>query len=169
MLILTEYSKPYLIETSNAPIVPKFFWAFTSALLDFTLHPLHYLEETSGTLISVEVNGLTFALPYNWFVLVSDVDTQKLDCMPLADCITVEAYPLIMTPDDSKFRTLPIRVKDVTPDCSVTHPMLQKGTALCHPVGELELDDGRTTIMNIIVGPHDLYKHIDNMLYGDLI
>jgi hypothetical protein len=74
-----------------------------------------------------------------------------------------------MTPNDSKFRTLPIQVKDVHPNMAVTHPMLQKGTALCHPVGDLTLDDGTTTIMNVVVGPHDLYKHLDNMLYGDLI
>ena len=169
MLILTEYSKPYLIETSNAPIVPKFFWAFTSSLLDFTLHPLFYLEETTGTMILLEVNGLQFRIPYTWYIMVSDNDTQKLDYMPIADCITIEAFPLVMTPADSKFRTTLVKVIDVIPDEQITHPMLQKGTALCHPVGDITLDDGQKTIMNVVIGPHDLYKHLDNMLYGDLI
>ena len=169
MLILPEFSRPYLIESSNSPIVPKSFWGFSASMLDYTLLPLIYLEETSGASITLNINGFHFEVPYNWHILVSDPYTLGLDCMPVIDCTTTISYALIMTPGDAKFRTEIINIEKVNLESSLVHPLIQKGIALCHPIGEVELHDKSKTVANIIIGPHDLSKWVSNGSYGDLI
>lgn len=169
MLILPEFSRPYLIESSNSPIVPKLFWGFSASMLDFTLLPLTYLEETSGASITISINGFEFDVPYTWNIIVSDPYTLDLDCMPIIECTTTISYALIMTPGDSKFRTEQINIERVNTDSSLVHPLIQKGIALCHPVGEVELNDKSKTVANIVIGPHDISKWIINKSYGDII
>lgn len=169
MLILPEYQKPYLIETSYSPVIPKYFWAFSGSMLDYTILPIAYLEETIGSVINISINGFEFVIPYTWFIMISDPDTLKLDYIPIIDCATTLSYALTMTPIDSKFRLASIEIKDVVENVSLVHPMLQKNTALCHPIAEIETDLKVKTIQNVIIGPHDLYKQIHEKSYGDLM
>lgn len=138
-------------------------------MLDFTLLPLTYLEETFGATISVNIDGFEFNIPYNWFIIVTDPDTLQLDSIPIAECSTTISYALIMTPADGKFRNSRINVTNVLSNQSEIHPMLQKTTALCHPIGEIDIDNNQKTIANIVIGPYDLFKFLDTKLYGDLI
>jgi len=138
-------------------------------MLDYTLIPINYLEETIGTAIKLDIGGFEFLVPYNWYILVSDVDTLKIDYIPIIDCATVESFALTMTPLDGKFRIVDINIKGIEENVSLVHPMMQKSIAMCHPIAEIETDVKQKTIQNVIVGPHDLYKHMVDKLYGDLI
>lgn len=138
-------------------------------MLDYTLLPITYSEETIGAAIRIEINDFEFLLPYNWYILVSDPDTLTLDYMKLEDCATVQSYALTMTPQDTKFRLADIKIKGVEEEVSLVHPMLQKNTALCHPIGEITIDHGVQTTQCIVVGPYDLWKHLNGKLYGDLL
>lgn len=169
MIILPEFQKSYIIESATSPCVAKHFWAFSGTMLDYTLLPITFLEETTGAAVTLEINEFEFTLPYNWFIMVSDPDTLALDFMQLADCATVHSYALTMTPQDSKFRIADIKIKNVVEDVSLVHPMLQKNTALCHPIGEIQLDNGVLTTQCVVAGPYDLWKHLNGKLYGDLL
>jgi hypothetical protein len=138
-------------------------------MLDYTLLPITYLEEVQGAAVRVEFNEFEFLVPYNWSILVSDPDTLALDFMQIADCATTKAYALTMTPQDSKFRISEVNIKGVEEDVSLVYPMLQKYTALCHPIGEITLDNKQSTTQCVIIGPHDMWKIVNGQLYGDLL
>lgn len=169
MLILPEFQRPYLLEMANSPVIAKSFWAFSGTMLDYKLFQITHLEETIGAAIKVEINGFEFLVPYNWYILISDPDTLTLDYIHIADCATTLAYALTMTPLDSKFRLAEIKIRGLEEKTSIVHPMLQKNTALCHPISELELDNKSTTIQCVVIGPYDLFKFINNHSYGDLL
>ena len=169
MLILPEFQRPYLIEDPSAPIVAKFFYTFSASMMDFTLMPIHYLEETTGAVVQVRINEFEFDIPYNWYIMVSDPDTLALDFVPISDCATVKCFALLMTPHDTQHRLAEVKITGVKEDVSLTYPMLSKHTAFCHPVGDITLDHGVKSTLNVMLTPMDLYKKIEGKLYGDII
>lgn len=169
MIILPEFQKPYLLETTTSAIVAKYYWAFSATMLDYTILPLNYLEETTGVAIKLDINGFECLVPYNWHILISDPDTLSLDYIPIRECATIQSYALTMTPIDGKFRLLDIKITGVEDCVSIVHPLMPKSIALCHPVAEIETDLKQKTIQNIVIGPHDIYKHLSGKLYGDII
>jgi hypothetical protein len=169
MLILTDYNKPYLIDSPTAPMVVKNYWIFNGGQLDYTLAPINYLEETIGTALKLNINGYVIQVPITWFIMISDEETTQLDMISISNCITSNSSALLMTPTDLKFRVTDIKIIGIDHDISLTHPMLQKNTAVCHPIGKVIQDDKTETIASIIIGPHDLFKVLNNKTYGDII
>lgn len=168
MLALTDFNKPYLISSLSEPMVAKHHWIFSGQMLDFTLAPIEYLEETSGPAVKVEINGLEFLVPTSWHILITENETYQLDTVPIANCAKIECLAFIMTPDNMKFRTSPVKVLEFIPHAQLVHPMINKGTALQHPVG-LICERDNFFQATVSIGPFDLYKYLTEKVVGDLI
>jgi hypothetical protein len=137
-------------------------------MLDFTLFPLTYLEETFGAVVSVEFNGLEIDIPYNWHIMISDPETQQLDFIQIVECAANNMQAVAVTPDDGKFRLVDVKIKKVIPQATLVHPMMQKAIAMMHPIGDAITDKGINTTLCIVIGPHDLHKHVMGYGFGDI-
>ena len=167
MLICPDWNRPLIIDSLNSPLVAQHFWTFSGPMRDFVLSPITYLEESSGPAIRLNVNEIEFNVPISWSVLVSDPDTYQLDTIPVSSCANNQAYAVSMSPDDSRYRLLPIRVIDFIESDACVHPMMTKGHAMQHPVGITTLYE-KTVNLTISIGPYDLFKYIENLAVGDI-
>jgi hypothetical protein len=168
MIVLPDFLKPYIIDNQYAPILPKYFWTFNSSILDFTLSPLNFIEESMSTVLKVSINGLELLIPYNWYILITDADTNKLDYIQINECTVIDSHAYLMSPIDSHIRLAHIKVLDVIEDTLSYYPVLQKNTALCSPVSQEINKQGIEVPLSIVIGPYDLYKSVANKSVGDL-
>jgi len=172
MLILPDYSRPYLLDSLTAPIVVKHHWIFNAPQADFMLSPITYLEETTGSALKIRVNFSEFWIPKTWNVLVTDKDTSKVDTVPIKSFATVKHSAFAFSSDEMVLRTLEIEIIDETPHgavMSLVHPMIAKGTMMVHPVGPMKMATGKDTQLCVVLGPHDLYKYLSELQIGDLV
>jgi hypothetical protein len=167
MLILTDYNKPYIIESLTSPIVPEYYWMLSGKMMDFALCPIVYLEETIGPTIEFVVDGNVIHLPTSWYVLIVEPDTGQLDTIPVLSCSKASFSALLFTTQDTKFRHSELRVSNLDDNKSLVHPMMEKGTMMCIPVGP----DGATgEFMTICAGPYDVAaKHFNGANVADLM
>ena len=168
MLVLADYGKPYLIDSLTAPVVIKHHWVFNGPMCDFMLQPITYLEETTGAAIKVRINNTEFWVPATWNILVTDRETYQLDTVGIQQCAGVQHIAFSFSPDEMKLRTLDIMVLDYAEHMSLVHPMINKGTALVHPVGPAMLNIKKQINISVAIGPHDLAKHLTNKVIGDI-
>lgn len=168
MLCLPDYSRPYLIDSLTAPVVIKHHWIFSGPLCDFTLSPITYLEETSGAAVKLRVNNSEFWVPATWNVLVTDTETYQLDTVGVQSCATVNHPLFIFSPTEMKLRVMNAAVIDHAEHMSLVHPMINKGTALVHPIGPSLNMREKDMQLSVIIGPHDLYKHLAGKVIGDI-
>jgi hypothetical protein len=168
MLILPEFLRPYIIDNYTSPILPKYFWIFSSAMFDFTLAPLTFIEENTSAVLKVEINGLELLIPYNWYILIADVETNQLDWVQINECAAIECSAFLMSPIDNSIRMSSIKILDIIPEYQSYYPVLQKTNALCHPVSKEISKDGTEFPLCIIIGPTDISKQVMNKYCGDL-
>lgn len=170
MLIYTDYNRPLIIDSLDAPLVTKHHWILSGTMKDFKLSTIPFIEETRGPAIEIMVEGFRFFVPASWNIMVVDKDLMILDTVPIANCSTGSHKVLLFSSLDSRVRTADIVVTDLHPDYSCFHPMIAKGTMLCHPVGPESRYDDIENILNVMIGPHDLYsKYIKNMSAAELM
>lgn len=167
MLICPDWNKPLIVDSLNSPMVATHFWTFSGVQQDYMLSPITYLEESTGPAIRISVNEIEFDLPTSWFILVGDPDTYQLDTVPVGSCSSTTYHAVSMSPDDSRYRLLPISIVDFIPSTSCIHPMIQKGHGMQHPVGLTYLHEKQVNL-TITVGPTDLYKFIEGLAVGDI-
>jgi len=169
MLILPDYNKPYLISSLTSPVVVKHHWTFNAPMTDFMLTPITYLEETTGAAIKVRINNSEFWVPATWNILVTERETYQLDTVAINACATTHHLAFSFSPDEMKLNTLDIMVIDYANSMALVHPMISKGTALVHPVGPAPTSNsGKIKQLAVVIGPHDLYKHLANKVIGDI-
>lgn len=168
MLILPDYNKPYLIDSLTAPVVVKHHWIFNAPMTDFTLSPITYLEETTGAAIKVRINNSEFWIPATWNILVTEKETYQIDTVGIQACASAKHLAFNFSPEEMKLRTLDINVIDYVDHMSLVHPMINKGNALVHPVGPSPINVGKPLQLNVVIGPHDLYKYLANKVIGDI-
>lgn len=167
MLICPEWNRPLIIDSLTTPLVAKHFWTFSGPMQDYTLSTIAFLEETTGPAIRISVNEIEFDVPVTWHVMVTDPSTYQLDTVPISSCISGETFAVAMSPDDSRYRVLPIKVIDFVDEAACIHPMLNKGHGLQHPVGIVNLYEKAINV-TITIGPYDLYKYIEGLAVGDI-
>lgn len=176
MLILPDYNKAYIVDSLTAPIVVKHHWIFHAPTVDFKLAPITYLEETSGPAAKVRINNFDFWVPTSWNILVTDRETFSLDTVSIQSCASAKHIAFSFSPDEMNLRTLDISVVDFCDNKKVVYPMINKGTGLVHPVGQppavysgLPADSTAARApLSVVIGPHDLYKHLNNKVVGDV-
>ena len=168
MQILSEVSRPYIIDSLTAPMGVSHFWSFSGHMLDFKLEELSYLEETIGPTVRIRVQNLDIDVPASWHVLAVDKETYSIDSIPITATATFEQNILLFSPDDSKPTTTTITIVDFTPKQSVFHPMIPKGSAMIHPTGP-EIWHGKNIFYGVVIGPYDLHRWISGMTVGDIL
>lgn len=168
MLTLPDFGRPYLIDSLTAPVVIKHIWSFNAQICDFVLTPITYLEETTGAVVKMRINNSEFWVPATWQILVTDRETYQLDTISVQACATSKHLAFSFSPDEMNLRTLDVQVIDYAEEMSLVHPMINKGCAMVHPVGPISLIAGKQLQLAVVMGPHDLYKHIANRVVGDL-
>ncbi len=168
MQILTDFNKPYIIDSLTAPVVVKYNWIFHGPTTDFMLQQIHYLEETTGAAVKVRINNTDFWIPALWNILVTDKETYQIDTVGIQSCASIKHVAFAFSPDESKLRTLDISIVDYCDKMSIVHPMINKSTALVHPVGP-SVGYGKQVQLAVVIGPHDLAKHLTNKVVGDVL
>lgn len=168
MLCLPDYNKPYILDSLTAPVVIKHHWIFNGPLCDFSLSPITYLEETTSAAIKLRVNNFEFWVPVTWNILVTDTESYQLDTVNVQSCATVDHPIFIFSPNEMKLRTMNAIIIDYIDQMSVVHPMINKGTALVHPIGPSLNAQEKDLQLAVVIGPHDLYKHLSNKVVGDI-
>lgn len=168
MLVLPDYGKPYMIDSLTAPVVIKHNWIFHGPTTDFMMSPITYLEETTGAVVKVRINNSEFWVPATWFILVTDRETYQIDTVGIQSCASTKHIAFSFSPDEMKLRTLDIMVVDYAEEMALVHPMISKGTALVCPVGPTPQGIGKPLQLSVVIGPHDLYKHLTNKVIGDI-
>lgn len=168
MLVLPDYGKPYLLYSLTAPVVIKHHWIFHAPSVDFMLSPITYLEETTGGALLVRINGSEFWVPSSWNILVTDRETYQLDTVSIQSCASVSHTAFGFSIDETQLRTFDIQIIDATENMALVHPMIAKGTAYAHPVGPITIRSYQETHASVVIGPHDLYKHLAGKVVGDV-
>ena len=168
MQILSEVSRPYIIDSITAPMGVTHFWTLSGHMMDFKLEQLEYLEETSGATIRVRVQNLIIDLPASWNLVAVDRETYTIDSIPITACATFEHDILLFSPDDSKLVTTKLTVEDYFEKGSCIHPMVPKGSAMIHPTGP-ELMNGKSIFYGIVTGPYDLGRYLQGRTVGDIL
>lgn len=168
MQVLPDYGKPYMIDSLTAPVVIKHNWIFHAPSIDFMLSPITYLEETTGAVVKVRINNSEFWVPATWNILVTDRETYQLDTVAIQSCASTKHIAFVFSPDEMQLRTLDIMVVDYAESMALVHPMINKGCALVHPVGPTPQGIGKQLQLSVVIGPHDLYKFIQNKVIGDV-
>ncbi len=168
MQILSEVSRPYIVESLTAPMGVSHFWTFSGHMMDFKLEELEYLEETTGPTITLRIQNLDIPLPASWNIMAVDMETYTVDCIPVAQAATFAARILMFSPDDSKLVTTTASVVDFRKSAAVVHPTVPKGSAMIHPTGP-EISHGRSIFYGIVCGPHDLHRWIGGRTVGDIL
>lgn len=169
MLVLPEYNHPYIIDSLTAPVVIKHNWIFNAPACDFMLNPIQYLEETTGAVVKVRINGSEFWMPATWFILVTDKETYQVDTVSIQSCATTQHVAFSFSPDEHNLRTLDVMVLDYAESMPLVHPVISKGSALVHPVGPSSETFGKIHQLSVVIGPHDLYKYLANKVVGDIL
>lgn len=175
MLVLPEYSKPYIIDTVHDPVVIKHNWMFSGPALDFMLTPISYLEETTAYIsVKLRVNGTELWVPESWFVLIVDHETLQVDTVAMEDLAKRRYSAFSFSPSEANLRTLDLEIidssgRDAQPKV-FAHPQIPKGMALVHPVGpSAPTRSGQVHQLCFVIGPHDLYKFLSGKVVGDIL
>lgn len=169
MQVLPDHNRPYVIDSLTAPVVIKYNWIFNATQCDFMLNQIQYLEETTGAVVKVRINGTEFWMPSSWYILVTDAETYQVDTVSIQDCATKKHIAFSFSPDEMNLRTLDVMILDYADSMSLVHPMISKGTCMIHPVGPSPERNGKSYQLSVIIGPHDLYKYLNNKVVGDLV
>lgn len=168
MHILSEVSRPYVIDSLSAPMGVTHFWTFSGHMMDFKLEELQYLEETHGPTIRIRAQNLEIEMPTSWSILAVDKETYTIDSIPVPNCATFNHDVLLFSPDDTKLVTCNISIVDYYEKKSCIHPMVPKGSAMIHPTGP-EKSHGKNIFYGIVCGPNDLYRFINGKTVGDIL
>jgi len=168
MQLLSEVSRPYIVDSITSPMGVTHFWTFSGHMMDFKLEALEYLEETIGPTMKIRVQNLEIEMPTSWSLVAVDKETYTIDTIPVTACATFEHDILLFSPDDSKLVTTKLNVVDFKEKASCIHPMIPKGSAMIHPTGP-ERSHGRDIFYGIVCGPHDLVRFIGGRTVGDIL
>ena len=167
MLILPEYSHAYIIDTVSGPVVPKHAWYYDAILNDFVLRPLLMLEETTGPVVVMRINGFELRVPANWYILLVDEETKMVDTIQVSRAAGSGYKAYMMHPDIGRCEFAPVQLLDLSPEESIVHLVVAKQQLVCHPVGPTSTSKGLP--MNVLIGPQDVGRHMGDLTAVDLL
>jgi hypothetical protein len=130
-------------------------------MMDFTLAPLLVFEEVICPTITLLVRGVTFELPANWNILITDDETYQLDVVEISELAGKEFKALVYGMEMTNIELEPIQVIDYQPNHQNVGPSLNKYQMLCHPIAPKAW---------VNVAPSDAYnKYLKDKVVGDII
>lgn len=157
-----------MIDSLTSPVVAKYNWIFDALETDFRLQTITYLEETSGAVLKLRINNSEFWVPATWKILITDRETYQLDTVGIQVCSGVHHVAFAFSPDENRLRTFDIMVVDYKESMQLAHPMINRATALVVPVGPVQINLNKQIQACVVMGPHDLSKHLTNKVIGDV-
>lgn len=161
MLILDENVRPIILDSIDTPTTSEYFFALDLQMMDFTLIPLLVLEEIVAPTIELTIQGFTFPIPANWYVLIVDDETLQLDVIEISELSGKDFQVFIYGPEKPRHEQATAQVTDYCPYFTNIAPSLSKSQMLCHPIGPKEW---------INVSPSDSYnKYLKGSVVGDII
>lgn len=175
MIILPEYSFPYVVDNVSGPVVPKFSWFYDVSLNDFVLRPINLLEETFGTSVRVRINNFDFNVPESWNLMIMDEETKMIDTVPITQCASSNYLALLMHPETHDYHTSPVTLLDLIVKDTCTYVMIPRMHMMLHPVGQLSASNFSRNSKKVdlsyccLLSPQDLGKYMDNMTAMEVI
>lgn len=162
MLIFDEKNEAIILDSIFVPTISSDFWILDLEQLDYTLAPIHVLEEVTCPTVRLSIRGFEFNMPANWNVLVYDsIDTMELDVVEASDLAGRDFTALVYGPDASLVVPGHIRVMDLIINGKNVYPALNKHQMLCHPI---------SPDLWITIAPSDSYnKYLKGRVIGDII
>ena len=168
MKILPEYGYPYLIDSVNGPVTPKYSWFYNVEQNDFFLHPLRLLEETIGATVIARINGIKLKIPASWNLLVVDEETKVVDTLPISQCSSTGFKAFLMHPNAHDYFTSAVVLEDLVMKDSCSHAMIPKMNMMLHPVCPIE--GGKNDYSySILLSPQDLGKYMNRLTAMEII
>lgn len=168
MIILNELNRPYIVDSLTAPIVLRHHWVFNAQMKDFMLNEITYLEETQGATVTLQIADTELKVPGAWNILVVDKETYTIDAVPVTSCAAFEHEALVFSPTDSKPQFAAIRATAWEPKGSCIYPAIDRAHALVHAISP-GVSHGAQTARGVIIGPNDLWRHINGCTIGDIL
>lgn len=160
MIYFSESNIPILLDDLYAPIVNSHLWVLDLEQDDFVLAPLKVLQEIVCPSIQLEVDGLKFMLPANWYVLIYDEETTMMDVVLVSELagrpfkLFRYGFKDILVGSES-YKTV-----DYHPRYPNIVPQLTKKQMLCHPINDKQW---------ICVASTDAFcKKLKDMSIGDI-
>jgi hypothetical protein len=175
LIILPEYSFPYVVDNVSGPVVPKFSWFYDVSLNDFVLRPINLLEETFGTSVRVRINNFDFNVPESWNLMIMDEETKMIDTVPITQCASSNYLALLMHPETHDYHTSPVTLLDLIVKDTCTYVMIPRMHMMLHPVGQLSASNFSKNSKKVdlsyccLLSPQDLGKYMDNMTAMEVI
>lgn len=167
LLVLPEYGHSYIIDTVSGPVIPKHAWYYDALLNDFMLRPLLMLEETTGPVVVMRINGFELRVPASWYILLVDEETKMVDTIPVNRAAGSGYKAYMMHPDLPRCEFGDVQLLDLCPDEAVVHLVVAKQQLVCHPVGPTNVSKGLP--MSVLIGPQDVGRHMGNLTSVDLL
>lgn len=168
MMVLPDWGRPLIIDSLSAPMIATHYWVLSGAMVDFTLAPILYLEETTGPTVRLLIEGSEFDVPSSWHMLITDGETYAVDSVSVTALAGNPFKAVIFTPSDTNVRIADVAVIEYREKSSVIHPLVQKGQMMCHPIGP-KTTNGKTVELCCVIGPYDLQRHLTDLAVGDLL
>lgn len=161
MLIFDENEQPIILDSVHGPTVTDHFWVLDLKMLDYTLTPLMFLEETTAPSVRVRIQGFEFYLPTSWTMLIYDPETSYVDTVGVDELAGKDFTAFTYGPNQKMAIASKVTVVDYEPSHVNIGPSLNKDQMLCHPVGP---------DMWIHVASSDVYnKYLKDVAIGNII
>ena len=161
MIFFSEKNEPIIVDDLYAPIVNTHVWVLDLEQDDFTLTPLKVMQEVACPSILLEVDGLRFMLPANWYVLIYDDEESTMMDVVLVSELAGRPFKLFrygfseILAGSEHYKTL-----DYSHRFPNIVPQLNKKQMLCHPINDKQW---------ICVAPTDAFcKRLKDMSVGDI-
>ncbi len=137
-------------------------------MMDFTIANILYLEEISGPVFDLEIDGTLISVPSSWNIMVTDDEECSIDTVPINICSRNDYNALLMSDTISKPAAAKIRVVDFHEHKTLVYPMLDKGCMLCTPIKK-QVYKKNDAYFCAIIGPADVSsKYFNDSMVGDI-
>jgi hypothetical protein len=91
------------------------------------------LEELTCSTISLDADGFVFNVPANWYILLYDKETAKIDNIQVGD-ISNGDFTAFTCGHKAKPNAIPIRAVDYVSSFTHIVPHINKHQMLCHAI-----------------------------------
>ena len=135
MNILPDYGFPFYLDDLDSNLESRHAWFYDAAQNDIMLKPINMIEETSGSMIVLEINGSTMTIPSNWHIMIIDPETKIVDTISVLNGASGH-HALLLHPYSNTYRYAPINPKSLIQG-SCAHLSFPKNNMAMVPIGQL--------------------------------
>lgn len=135
MNILPDYGYPFYLDDLDANLESRHAWFYDATHNDIMLKPITMIEETSGPMVVIEINGANMTVPSNWHIMVIDPETKVVDTVSILNGSSGH-HALLIHPFSNTYKYAPINPKNLIQG-SCAHLSFPKHNMSLVPIGDL--------------------------------